>query len=321
MCCAPLMNRHLFVIIIFLILLYSCNGRYRHSENPFSRYNLENIVSGISKTNVVMGGAVGIAGARPEQWDRYLALCHKATDTEIINLTNHTNAVVRCYAFDCMLQRKNLDFFNTLLLHLIDTAEVHTLYGCLGGREMVGDYFLQASKGVGLNKNQESKIDSILLFDKRASLNARVDLLDSLRPEEKYYQRIREMVRVESFYQATPLLAKYRNKMDIFSIANLLRSQHRDKQLYGLRSVIYFPDSSFFPALEEIVSNERQNESLELYSALVQYKSRESRNILERELQKVKGMELARRTDLIYQALKRYPDSVYLGVIKLDFFD
>jgi len=315
------MSRHLFVFLILLIFLYSCNGRHDLSENPFNKYNLENIVSEISETNVVMGGAVGIAGSKPEQWDRYLALCNKAVDNEIIKLTNHSNAAVRCYAFDCVLQRKNLDFFNILLLHLIDTSEVHTLYGCLGGREMVGDYFLRASKEVGLTKSQQSEIDSILLFDKRSNLNARVDLLDSLKPEEKYYHRIGEMVRVENVYQATPLLAKYRNKSDISTIAKLLESEHGGQQDYGIRSVIYFPDSSFFPFLEGIVSSEQHNESLELYSALVQYKTPGSRKILERELQKVKGMELARRTDLIYQALKRYPDSAYLGVIKLDFFN
>src|SRR4030095_10777991 len=157
----------------------------------------------------------------------------------------------------------------------------------------------------------------------RNTLSARTTLFDSLIPETKYYTRIKEMVADENVYQAAPLLAKYQKQIDVPFIIKLLQSPHSDQQYYGIRSVIHFPESVFFQELKRIISEADNNDRdlrLALYSALVQYKNTESKKILERELHQIKGWELAVRTDLIYQALRAYPDSVYLGLIKLDFF-
>ena len=46
-----------------------------------------------------MDSAVGNAGVRPKQFDNFTELQRLATSIELQELTNHPNAVVRCYSF------------------------------------------------------------------------------------------------------------------------------------------------------------------------------------------------------------------------------
>ncbi|RYE52216.1 MAG: hypothetical protein EOP48_16950 [Sphingobacteriales bacterium] len=181
----------------------------------------------IAKTNVLMGDAVGIAGERIKQWDRYEVLRSKATYRELLDLTNDTNAVVRCYAFQALAARRNTDLFSIVVQHLSDTATVHTLYGCLGSSQKAGDIFLETLKenrGNGtfkqLNEKQKVTIDSLLLFDDNNRLQARDELLAKIQPLEKYYERLKQIAIEEKNKVAVVTLAKYRKKqaLNLFKV-------------------------------------------------------------------------------------------------------
>src|SRR5688572_7417493 len=128
-----------YIILAILVELFAC----KEKQDKLSSQSISEIVKDIAKTNVLMGSAVGIAAERPRQWDRYEVLRSKATHKELLALTNDTNAVVRCYAFQALAERKINNLFPVILRHLSDTATVHTLYGCLGGSQKVGDFFLE----------------------------------------------------------------------------------------------------------------------------------------------------------------------------------
>ena len=158
-------------------------------------------MKGIAKENVFYGSAVGIAGSSPDQWERSEALETKVDEKALMVLTDHSNAVVRCYAFQGLVNKNSKDVFNLLVKHLTDTAQIQTLFGCVGHTEKVGDFFLglaiSGSDNYQLNQAQRALIDSVLIYDKKASLAAKGHLLDTLKPESRHYGRIREMAITE----------------------------------------------------------------------------------------------------------------------------
>src|SRR5689334_6569556 len=134
------MKRISFLSFAVVIILLACKGKQEGISSGrealkalglvHDTFSLKALVVDIAKTNVLMGGAVGIEGRRPEQWDRFDLLRVKATDKELIDLTDDTNAVVRCYAFQALAAKNYVDVYPIVLCHLSDTTTVHTLNGC-----------------------------------------------------------------------------------------------------------------------------------------------------------------------------------------------
>ena len=314
------------VILVFAVLvgLFACKGK----QDKLSSASISEVVRDIAKTNVLMGGAVGIAAERPMQWDRYEVLRSKGTDKELLTLTNDTNAVVRCYAFQALAARRTTDLFSIVVQHLSDTAAVYTLYGCLGGSQKAGDFFLEIIteiRGNGkfhqLNEAQKATIDSLLLFDSDNKLDARDKMLSEIEPIEKYYTRIRQIATEENNKVAVVALSKYRKQQDKPLIEQFLKDPN--SQRYGFAAVRNFPDASFFPVLQQALSNDvtkdngGNDERLQLlYQAIVQYKDQPSRQLLKFVLNEAKGMQSIYHSDYLQQALKLYPATIYDGLLK-----
>jgi hypothetical protein len=314
----------IILIFAFLIGLIACKGK----QDKLSSLPINEITREIAKTNVLMGGTVGIAGERPEQWDRYEVLRSKVTDEELLALTNDTNAVVRCYAFQALAERTKTELFPIVVQHLSDTAIVHTLYGCLGGSQKAGDFFLEtitesrdSDKFQRLTEKQKAIIDSLLFFENGSKLEARDKLLAEIEPLEKYYKRIRQLATEENNKMAFVALSKFKKQQDKPLIEQLLKDT--DSQTYGFSAVVNFPDRSFFPVLQQALRNEVTKENggndrrLQLlYQAIVQYKDQTSRQLLQSVLKEAKGMQSIYHSDYLHQALKKYPAAIYKGLLK-----
>jgi hypothetical protein len=283
------------------------------------------IVTDIAKDNVLMGSAVGIAGSRPEQWDRYVALRSMATDAELLALTSDTNTVVRCYAFQALVERNTIDLFPVALRHLSDTAAVHTLYGCLGGSQKVGDFMLgkisprrSQDGNYVMSRSQWTIIDSLLLYENDNRLEARERLLITMKPLKEYYIPVRRLVTEEYNKTAIVALSKYRKQQDIFLIKELLNDAN--SQELGFGAVTNFPDRSFYPflekALKDKIENSRDDGLQELYYAIVQYKDEASRQLLKYALSEAKDMQYIYHSDCLSQALREYPAKIYEGIVK-----
>jgi len=311
-------------IFAFLVGLFACKGRQDKLSSP----SIDEITREIAETNVLMGDAVGIAGERPKQWDRYDILRSNATDSELLALTNDTNAVVRCYAFQALVARSKTDLFPIVVQRLSDTTTVHTLYGCIGGSQKAGDFFLETiteirsnDKFQRLTGKQKAIIDSLLLFDNSSKLEARDKLLTEIQPLEKYYKRIRQLATEENNKMAFVALSKYKRPEDKPLIEQLLKDI--DSQTYGFSAVVSFPDRSFFPVLQQTLRNEVTKDNggndrrLQLlYQAIVQYKDQTSRKLLQSVLKEAKGMQAIYHADYLHQALKKFPSAIYDGLLK-----
>jgi hypothetical protein len=158
---------------IFSIIL-SCSGE-KNSATIAPETN--QIVEKIEKINVVMGSAVGFAGIKPEQYENFEALQEIASKRELILLTNHSNAVVRCYSFWALAHYKNVDLFSVVKEHLTDTTIVETQFGCIISSEKTVDFFInlvtpkyESSEIRKLTQEEFDKLDSILVYKKKGEI-------------------------------------------------------------------------------------------------------------------------------------------------------
>jgi hypothetical protein len=136
--------------------------------------DLKEIVNAIAKGNSVESSHIGYGGVPSKQWERYEQLKNKATDAELVTLTDHRNPAVRCYAFQALAAKQSDQTFKVLLKHLNDASVVSTQSGCIVMDQLVGDYFADvvnpdyAEDGVyKLHKKEREILDSILLQSKQ----------------------------------------------------------------------------------------------------------------------------------------------------------
>ncbi|HEY8894644.1 MAG TPA: hypothetical protein VIM79_07505 [Niastella sp.] len=329
------MKRISCLSFVVVIILLACKGKQegrpsgREALKAFGlvhdTLSLKALVADITKTNVLMGGAVGIDGRRPEQWDRFDLLRTKASDQELIALTDDTNAVVRCYAFQALAEKNYVDVYPIVICHLSDTATVRTINGCLIGSKKAGDLMLDGvySKcgqdgNRHLNTDQREVVDSLLIYGNDNRLDKRNMVLSRIEPAKRYYVGVRRLATVEKNKEAVVALSKYRKKSDIPIIKEFLNDPHSQK--FGFAAVKNFPDPSFYPylekALKDEIKNDKENDVQELYYAIVQYKNKASRELLKFALSEAKDMKYIHHSDYLSQALREYPAPIYEGLVK-----
>lgn len=329
------MKRISFLSFAVVIILLACKGK--QEVRPSGReilkalglvhdtFSLKMLVADIAKTNVLMGGAVGIDGGRPEQWSRFDLLRAKATDQELIALTDDTNAVVRCYAFQALAEKNYVDVYPIVICHLSDTATVRTYNGCLIGSKKAGDLMLdEVYSKCGqdgnrhLDPGQRAVVDSLLIYENDNRLEKRNMVLSGIEPLKCYYKGVRRLAIVEKNKAAVVALSKYRKKNDIPIIKEFLNDPASQK--FGFAAVKNFPDPSFYPylekALKDEIKNDNENDVQELYYAIVQYKNKASRELLKFALSEAKDMKYIHHSDYLSQALREYPAPIYEGLVK-----
>lgn len=287
------------------------------------------IADSIANENILTSDAVGYSGMRPKQWDRFEKLKNIALTAELVQLTEYNNSVVRCYAFQALAGRKDVDIIPILINHLHDTASLETFRGCIKSSEMVGDYFIDVVTPqyidlnlYKLNDKQRQLIDSILIFDKDISLSAKTSVLFKIKPEERYYERIKEIAINEKNNYAIIALSKYKRHEDTASIIRLLKDNDTDNQFIGLQCVKNFPDSCFFSYVSQIHKIEIKKPTSYnyamlrmLYQAIVQYKNQTSRQLLDNTFNFSDSNAFEYHRRYIWLALKKYPDKIYEGYL------
>jgi hypothetical protein len=326
--------RNFWVILtLFMSVFFSCIQKPNKETNVvLIRPSIEKLASDIANDNVLKSAGVGYAGLRTAQWGRYGTLNASATDEELKILTDNQNPVVRCYAFQALSHRTNVDLDPILIKHLSDTAQVQTFFGCIKNVEKTGDYFLDVyapayadDSSQKLKKHRRKLVDSILLFDKTIRLSAKYNLLGILKPDLRYYNRIKEIAITENNPEATLALAKFRSKADIDIIAKLFNNE--TTEYYAIYSVREFPELSFYPKLVRVFEKEWAEKLYDypkwriLYQALARYPTKETLALFERTIQSKD--DFRRQTlgaDLVI-AIKKYPNNVYkrlMEKIRLD---
>jgi len=325
------MKKLTFILLTVIVLFYNC-------QNSKLRPEIRKAVNEIAKDNLLTGHAVGPGGDTSIQWESYTILEQNATDEELKELLKHKNVAVRCYAFQALFLRTHIDIFPILLEKLYDDEPIYTQFGCEIEGGMVGDFCLWWASPPGfegrdpLNENQLAVVDSILVFDKKINLSAKNTSFAKLKPDEKYYQRVKEVVVNEDNNGAVVALAKYRKQEDRVYIENKLKSLSGDTLYYALRAVREYPDPSFYPYLEEIGKYVSERSKINywdrndsdvfrmLYQAIVQYKNENSRKLLETTYFASINKDYPhsdislKHSRNLWLALNKYPDVAYTGL-------
>lgn len=190
--------RYLYLLILLATNL-ACFGQYPFDISRISEPT-EAIVNKIAAVNILMSEAVGGAGTRPEQFDFFTELVERGTRDELVELTNHPNGVVRCYAFWALSFNRRVKLLPIVINHINDTTYVRTQFGCIVGQERVGDFFIDlvTPRLIDGNSNKLSQVelkylDSLLIYTPN-TLEAKNRAILRGKLTESFYHRVKELV-------------------------------------------------------------------------------------------------------------------------------
>ena len=143
---------------IMTLLLLACFVATLSAQTTEVRPSITNITNKLRKENQVhFGYPVGFAGT-PETnnkyYKAYLKLKDKATDDELVKLTNDTSECIVVYSFDILWQRQHSSLKTIFLDHQNDTTFFWTAAGCTGMLDRINWFMLRR---LSPNHNDESK--------------------------------------------------------------------------------------------------------------------------------------------------------------------
>jgi hypothetical protein len=314
------------IVLLIIALTINCNlaAQYKFDSSLITK-KTNKIVSKIEKENQLMSSAVGYSGEKPEQWDNFQKLKEQASKNELLELTNHPNGVVRSYSFWALSHDPNIDLFNIVKEHLSDDELINTLFGCIGGQEKVGDFFIQivTSEYVDLESQKLSKIefqelDSLLIYHPN-KLSSRFDAINRAKATNEIYPKIRELVVKEKNPNALVSLAKFQKEQDIELIKNFNDNSNEveDGFYFTYSAIIEFPNQAFLPLLAENLMSTLDNthfssEWRQLYKAIACYKNEKSLTLLEIPFTQVEHENIKKyHIEFVFEAISDAQDSIY----------
>lgn len=320
------MKRLFFFILLLSPLLSSSQDQY--SDSQISKAVLE-LVKQIAKENILMDSAVGGAGMRPEQYDRFEKLKNKATLKELRVLTNHPNGVVRCYALQgLILKKENSDiFFSIIKKHLNDNEVIETFSGCIMDYELVSDVFLGCAQHpltyedeeTIIDEKQIKELDSLLIYDGNKESRRRHIAVKNLPATPQNYAIVKSIAINEGSESALIKLSEYHKEEDLDFLYNQydsLNSKNYMVLYYEIAANYAHP--KFFPLLRSAFQNQLESsfhdsyETAKLYDAVASYKNNESLELLSRPFTDITDAD-ERRIHLYHteEAIIKYSDKIY----------
>ncbi|MEM6263854.1 MAG: hypothetical protein AAGI38_15175, partial [Bacteroidota bacterium] len=269
--------------------------------------------------------AVGYGGERPQQYDNFIELKQAAEKEELLQLTDHSNPTVRCYAFWALTFDPTVELYPIVLDHLSDEQSVTTQLGCIRGGKPVGDFFLDKATPFideiapnKLDTFQLAAIDSILIH-RPSKLFARAEAIERAKTTESMYTVIRMLVLEEKNEEALVKLASYKRDQDvkvILSFRDASNSGDGDV-FFTYKAINQFPHPDFFPFLEANLRNtfdktHYNHHWQELYRAIAKYKNNKSVALLYLPLSKVQDKYIREyHMDYLSQALSEVRAPIY----------
>jgi len=279
---------------------------------------IEELVAAIAEGDRVESSHIYFGAEPSSQWQRYEKLTELATVEQLIALTDHKNAAVRCYAFQGLASKRSDRVFDVLLKHLTDNEIVDTQDGCIGMSTPVGDYLVEVVTMGGawyqLDEAQRERLDRILLNDRSVKLAARTRALRAMKPAPDYYARVRELASDERNPASVRLLAKYRNPADVALISTFFESKSdHETLLYAARE---FPHEAFYPLVSQIfeqqwVDKQYGRELRLCFQVLAQYPRQETLALFERTLMLQDERRRKTLSDDLLAAITKYPNELF----------
>jgi len=275
------------------------------------------VVERIESINEVMGSAVGMARVRPKQYDNYVDLQNTASREELYELTDHPNAVVRCYASLALSESQSVDPLSILLNHIDDNESVITFFECIKTNVMVGDFLITNAR-YQLDSAQAATLDSTLIY-KPNHLFSRATAIGRAVPCETLYWRLRELVLRDGDGAALEALAKYQREQDVELILNNCDMQTFDEGTldHAYRAISYFPHPAFVPMLEKHLEHTLDNDHYYhewqyLYEAIASYQNSKAVALLSVPFTRVEDKDIKlHHLEFVLNALSIFTAPIY----------
>lgn len=310
--------------IILLAFSISLHGQQKYNPKIISG-STEVIVSRIAEINQVLNAAVGSWGKRNQQYNNFEELTQTASREELIELTNHPNAAVRCYALWALIDVEEINLFPIVLNHIYDYKPIYTQFGDLGADMMAGDFIIDFASPPAHSLSQRSildsvqctQLDSILIYSK-SKLAAKELAIARAKPTASLYPRIKELVIKSKNQDALITLAKYRRPKDIPLILKNKSKEFGYSQTY--MAIQEFPHEDFLPFLEKnlykILSKTGiNNEWRALYEAIAAYKSQKAVELLSIPFTQIKHHDRDYHIAYVFNAVREQKCETYVPLL------
>ena len=239
----------LLLFISVMLLLWSCKteNKYNHSIKDF-RSSLQPHLTKMVEKGIVMHSDS--------------ALKNMMTNDELERLGKSEHPILRAAAFREMLRRESFNHFDIVIKHLDDTALVFTDAGEFGiWDRTVSDDILQEAEWK-TRAEKDKTVDEVLTMHNY--LRSAYIILQSLQPQEKYYQYIKNMAtrprRVDpnegyelgfgDIEYALYGLAKFKKKEDAEIIKKRLLEHVWWLSDISFQFMAEFPDTAYFDVLQ-----------------------------------------------------------------------
>jgi len=121
--------KKILIVIVILTSTTSCSQ------------NIDDLISEISKANIVEYEHVGIGGWKGQNYINFKELSKKANTSQLLQLLTHKNSVVACYASWALIEQKYEDLPKIFKMLIKDGRTVKTMSGCLVGVNIISSEF------------------------------------------------------------------------------------------------------------------------------------------------------------------------------------
>ncbi|MEZ5056309.1 MAG: hypothetical protein R2879_04655 [Saprospiraceae bacterium] len=323
--CLPNLNKlKVNLLLIALALSFNSCAQDSFDKNKISKRTMK-VVKEISKVNELMSSAVYYSGIKPKQWDHFEELKSNTSKEELLELTNHPNGVVRCYAFWALSFDKSVNLFPIVKKHLTDDELIDTQFGCIGEQKKVGDFFIQLMtpqfidpESNKLSEGEANELDSLLIYQPN-NLSSKYDAISRAEITERLYPKIRELLIKEKNPSALIALAKYQKVQDIDLIKYYKEESDKteDGFYFTYAAIKEFPSPEFLPFLEKNLKKTLDNthfstEWRELYMAIASFKNEKAVELLKIPFTQVQHQHIRPyHIEFVFEAILAFQDSIY----------
>jgi hypothetical protein len=154
-----------------------------------------------------------------------------------------------------------------------------------------------------------------LLNDKSIMLSAKSSVLETLKPTENNYARIKQLVKDDRNESALITLAKYQRQTDKELIASFFKDD--DTQSSALYAAREFPDDFFYPFITKVFEQEWKQDLYDYpkwricYQALAKYPRPETIELFDRTTKSKDEFRYHTLCKYLLVAITKYPNKVY----------
>lgn len=238
--------RHIAAIFLFTFLLFSCGqpDKYPYKTSDF-RPELKKQLDKLANEKSLPSN---------DTTARNFLRVNCSKD-ELLRILNCNHPLLRIISYRTIVNRNEPDYFQILLNHLDDTAKVILIWDeDVVYNSMISDLMIEKllyEKKMS-RKQKDILIDSVLIHF--SNLENAYRMIKEIEPNERYYQVIKSKAKIKTWnvdqMWTIYALSKFKKPEDVSFLKNIFLNCKEGFYGWTFKSIENFPDSNFFPILE-----------------------------------------------------------------------